>query len=284
MENLSNPPPPPPPGRPAARPSPPPPRENSQDQPALALAGKAIEAIVGVMRSMEGSGVFDLLDPVVDETQQQKSPPGAPTAAVGSTGADSAEAGGINPPWGPAGSIPPVPSHSPTPKDVVMPVKAGDNLGGQEGTEDGRSRIGKILEDDRRKEEQSADNGTGEGRAGGAIKIGRKGMDHDSTSAKSGNDVNDVDAAATTVGSADVVVRDGCQGDDHALEHDATGGYEDRGEEKGSSGVVQAGLSDGRELEGRRGGIGEEEVSLLGRGDEASRITAGNETAPRIVI
>ncbi|CAM9953063.1 unnamed protein product, partial [Laminaria digitata] len=41
----------------------------AEDKPALAVAGVTIEAIVGVMRTMEGSGVFDILDPVDEESE-----------------------------------------------------------------------------------------------------------------------------------------------------------------------------------------------------------------------
>lgn len=42
----------------------------AQDKPALAVAGETIEAIVGVMRAMEGSGVFDILDPLEDDVEE----------------------------------------------------------------------------------------------------------------------------------------------------------------------------------------------------------------------
>lgn len=57
--------------------------KRSQDRPALAVAGKGIGAIVGVMRAMEGSGVFDLLDPVDDEALVNG--PGKASASVGAT-------------------------------------------------------------------------------------------------------------------------------------------------------------------------------------------------------
>ncbi|CAM9285902.1 unnamed protein product [Ectocarpus sp. 8 AP-2014] len=41
----------------------------AEDKPALAVAGETIEAVVGVMRAMERSGVFDILDPVDDEEE-----------------------------------------------------------------------------------------------------------------------------------------------------------------------------------------------------------------------
>ncbi|CAN0266003.1 unnamed protein product [Ectocarpus fasciculatus] len=42
-----------------------------EDKPALAVAGETIEAVVGVMRAMERSGVFDILDPVDDEEEEE---------------------------------------------------------------------------------------------------------------------------------------------------------------------------------------------------------------------
>ncbi|CAM9138592.1 unnamed protein product [Scytosiphon promiscuus] len=41
-----------------------------EDKPALTVAGDTIEAVVGVMRAMEGSGVFDILDPVDDDEEE----------------------------------------------------------------------------------------------------------------------------------------------------------------------------------------------------------------------
>ena len=45
-----------------------------QDKPALDVAGVTIEAIVGVMRTMEGSGVFDILDPVEEDSEDAEDP------------------------------------------------------------------------------------------------------------------------------------------------------------------------------------------------------------------
>eukprot|EP00904_Undaria_pinnatifida_P008854 jgi/Undpi1/5099/HiC_scaffold_19.g08451.m1 len=45
-----------------------------EDKPALDVAGVTIEAIVGVMRTMEGSGVFDILDPVEEDSEDAEDP------------------------------------------------------------------------------------------------------------------------------------------------------------------------------------------------------------------
>lgn len=45
-----------------------------QDKQALAVAGETIEAVVGVMRAMEGSGVFDILDPIDDDGEEDEEP------------------------------------------------------------------------------------------------------------------------------------------------------------------------------------------------------------------
>lgn len=59
----------------------------SQDKPALAVAGETIEAVVGVMRAMEGSGVFDILDPLEDEVEEDVST----LEAAAATEAESAQ-------------------------------------------------------------------------------------------------------------------------------------------------------------------------------------------------
>ncbi|CAM9143674.1 unnamed protein product [Ectocarpus sp. 8 AP-2014] len=58
----------------------------AEDKPALAVAGETIEAVVGVMRAMERSGVFDILDPVDDEeegeTEEEGDEEGPPPSLV----------------------------------------------------------------------------------------------------------------------------------------------------------------------------------------------------------